>query len=200
MGKEKDSLPAEKIPMRSNDILTIIDTCYNKYLSPQALAQAKTSKAPCLANMLLRLRDFSSIVECNRSMKAGDIERLLNVWERWSVMAHGIQGLTNYAIDLPRMYLLLTKVLPPGLQSVLKHSILISPTGRANHFVAKDFHLENYNFWLKYFYNHTGMGTSINRLKDEFSLNIPIVSSFLWFFGLKISNYNYSYGNSYDHC
>lgn len=178
MGKEKDSLPNDKISMKSNDILAIINTVYDKYFSPQAVEQAKNPKAPCLSNMILRLRDFSSIVECNCSMKAGDIGRLLNVWKRWSVMAQGIQGLKNYAINLPRMYLLLTRVLPPGLQLVLKHSLLITPTGRENHFVAKDFYLENKNYMLKYFYNHTGMGTSIDRLNNEFSLNIPVVSSF----------------------
>ncbi|OAV95559.1 hypothetical protein PTTG_08781 [Puccinia triticina 1-1 BBBD Race 1] len=157
MGKQTDSFPKEKILMEAKDIMSIIDSVYNKYLSPLALSKAKDPKAPCLANMLLRLWDFSTIVECNRAMKAGDIGRVLNIYKQWSVMALGIHGLTNYAIDLPRMYLLLTKVLPPGLRLVLKHSLLISPTGRPNHFVAKDFYLENQNFFLKYFYNNTGM-------------------------------------------
>ncbi|KAI7945780.1 hypothetical protein MJO29_012168 [Puccinia striiformis f. sp. tritici] len=31
------------------------------------------------------------------------------------------------------------------------------------------------NYWLKYFFNHSGIGTEINRLKDVFSINIPIL-------------------------
>ncbi|OAV93797.1 hypothetical protein PTTG_27161 [Puccinia triticina 1-1 BBBD Race 1] len=172
MGKQTDSFPKEKLPMKAKDINSIIDQVYKSFLSPRALLKAKNPKAPCLANLLLRLRDFSTIVECNRAMKAGDIGRVMNIWKRWSVMAMGIQGLKHYAIDLPRMYLSLTQV--PGLRLVLKHSLLISPTGRPNHFVAKDFHLENQNFFLKYFYNNTGMGTEIDRLKDEYSLAIPV--------------------------
>ncbi|OAV92052.1 hypothetical protein PTTG_09885, partial [Puccinia triticina 1-1 BBBD Race 1] len=179
MGKQTDSFPKEKLSMKAQEINAVIDSVYNNYLSPQALSKSKNLKAPGLANMLLRLRDFSTIVKCNRAMKAGDIGRVLNIWKRWAVMAVGIQGLTNYAIDLPRMYLLLTKVLPPGLRLVLKHSLLISPTGRPNHFVAKDFYLENQNFFLKYFYNNTGMGTKIDRLKDEYSLAIPVLRELL---------------------
>jgi hypothetical protein len=176
--------------MPAKTILTIIDSVYDQYLSHQALTKSKNANAPCLNNMLLRLHDFSSIVECKHAMKAGDIGRVLNIWKRWSVMAQGIQGLTNYAIHLPQMYLLLTKVLPPDLRLLLKHSLLITPTGRANHFVAKYFHLENQNFFLKYFYNQTGMGTNIKRLKDEFSLNIKTASFFdsWWHDGFKISN------------
>ncbi|KAH9446839.1 hypothetical protein Pst134EA_028825 [Puccinia striiformis f. sp. tritici] len=101
-----------------------------------------------LKNLLLRLRDFASIVECDRAMRAGDIGRVINMWNRWAVMANGMTGLRNYAIHLPRMVLLLTKVLPEGLATVLRHSLLVCPSGRPNHFVGKDFYLENQNFWL----------------------------------------------------
>ncbi|KAI7949375.1 hypothetical protein MJO28_008196, partial [Puccinia striiformis f. sp. tritici] len=107
-------------------------------------------------------------------MRAGDIGRVINMWNRWAVMANGMTGLRNYAIHLPRMVLLLTKVLPEGLATVLRHPLLVCPSGRPNHFVGKDFYLENQNFWLKYFYNHSGIGTEINRLKEVFSLNISI--------------------------
>jgi hypothetical protein len=40
--------------------------------------------------------------------------------------------------------------------------MLISPTGRANHFTGKDYFMEHLNFWLKYFYDHNGSGTEIN--------------------------------------
>ncbi|POW01479.1 hypothetical protein PSHT_12515 [Puccinia striiformis] len=37
---------------------------------------------PGLKNFLLRLRDFASIVECDRAMRAGDIGRVINMWIR----------------------------------------------------------------------------------------------------------------------
>ncbi|OAV86984.1 hypothetical protein PTTG_29630 [Puccinia triticina 1-1 BBBD Race 1] len=109
MGKQTDAFPKEKLFMKASDIVSIIDSVYEKFISPQALSKAKNPKAPCLTNMLLLLRDFSSIVECSRAMKAGNIRCVLNIWKRWLVMAMGIQGLTSYAIDLPQMYPLLTK-------------------------------------------------------------------------------------------
>ena len=108
-------------------------------------------------------------------MRTGDIGRFLNMWRCWTVMTHGIKGLNNYAIYLPRMIILLTKVLLKGLATTLLHSLLINPSRRPKYFVAKDFFLENNDFWLKYFYNHSRIGTKICRLKDSFSLIIPIV-------------------------
>ncbi|EFP90554.1 uncharacterized protein PGTG_16580 [Puccinia graminis f. sp. tritici CRL 75-36-700-3] len=63
LGKHTESFPKEKISMPAKKILTIIDSVYDQYLSPQALTKSKNVNAPCLHNMLLRLRDFSSIVE-----------------------------------------------------------------------------------------------------------------------------------------
>ncbi|POV97708.1 hypothetical protein PSHT_14446 [Puccinia striiformis] len=60
-------------------------------------------------------------------------------------------------------------------QSCSVISTYLCPTGRAGHFVATDFYLEVQNYWLKYFFNHSGIGTEINRLKDVFSINIPIL-------------------------
>jgi hypothetical protein len=87
MGKQTNSFPNKKVQMKSKDILVIIESVYNKFLSPEVLSKAKNPKAPCLENMLLCLQDFSSIVECNFGMEAGDIGRVLNIWRRWSVMA-----------------------------------------------------------------------------------------------------------------
>ncbi|POW04996.1 hypothetical protein PSTT_10002 [Puccinia striiformis] len=164
---------------------TVIDQCYERLFSPKARRAAekeatkKDSPNPKLANLLLRLHDFATVIEADRAMKAGDIGRLLNMWRMWSVMAQGIKGLNKYAIHLPRMLILLTDVLPPGLQKVLQHSMLITPSGRAGHFVGKDFflevHLEVQNCWLKYVYNNSGIGTNIRRLMDVFSLNISML-------------------------
>jgi hypothetical protein len=121
------------------------------------------------------LHEFATVLEADCAMKAGDIGRLLNIWRMWSVMAQGIKGLNKYAIHLPCMIVLLTEVLPEGLQKVLQHSILVTPSGRPNHFVGKDFFLEVQNYWLKYFYNKCGTGINICRLMDVYSLNISTV-------------------------
>ncbi|KAA1074656.1 hypothetical protein PGT21_014869 [Puccinia graminis f. sp. tritici] len=153
----------------------IIDDCYQRYCSPQARRTAyeecsipklpkkkKLSEAEVellnqrhrrskLSNLLGRLHDFSTVVEANRAMKHGDIGRLINVWRMWSVMAQSLPGLTHYATYLPR--------------------------GRPCHFVAKDFFLENHNYWLKFFFNRGGIGTQVDRLKNLFSMNIPLLRS-----------------------
>ncbi|KAI7942741.1 hypothetical protein MJO28_012768 [Puccinia striiformis f. sp. tritici] len=177
MGANDAPLPSEKAPLSKGDIDSIIELCYERYFSPNALRQATTIKDQKHINLLLRLRDFATVVECNRLMRAGDIGRLINVWRRWSIMAQGIKGLNKYAIHLPRMVLLLTRVLPPGLRLVLCHSLLISLKGRPGHFVAKDFYLEVQNYWLKYFYNNTGRGTEIRRLMEVYSINISMLQS-----------------------
>ncbi|PLW27152.1 hypothetical protein PCANC_26427 [Puccinia coronata f. sp. avenae] len=40
--------------------------------------------------------------------------------------------------------------------------------------MATDFFLEIQNYWLKHFFNHSGIGTQIDWLKDVFSINILI--------------------------
>ncbi|EGG03361.1 uncharacterized protein MELLADRAFT_90247 [Melampsora larici-populina 98AG31] len=109
-------------------------------------------------------------------MSDGDVGRLLLMWKSWSVKMQGIKGLSHYSRYLPRLIRLLTKVLPKSLSHVILHTLLISPTGRHGHFVAKDFHLEIKNYWLKYFYNHAGPGTDIERLKETFSLTVGLLS------------------------
>jgi hypothetical protein len=108
-------------------------------------------------------------------MKAGDVGRLMLVWKKWSLMSQSLVGLTNYSSYLPRMVILLTVILPAALRKYLQHNLLFSPTGRKDHFVAKDFWLEIQNSRLKYFYNNTGNGTKIDRLRDLYSPNIQIV-------------------------
>lgn len=61
----------------------------------------------------------------------------------------------NYALALPRYILLLEEYLPCSVGRALRHSLLVCPSGRPGHFVAKDFYLEMQNYWLKYFYNHS---------------------------------------------
>ncbi|KAH9458558.1 hypothetical protein MJO28_005620 [Puccinia striiformis f. sp. tritici] len=177
MGISKTSLPNTKVAFPPETLNKIIDLCYNRFFGPNVIRDALKNSSSRYYNLLLRLRDFSTIVEANRAMQAGDIGRLLNMWRRWAVMTQGMKSLKHYKVHLPRMILLITKVLPPALCRLIQHSLLITPSGRPNHFVAKDFYLEVQNYWIKYFYNHNGIGTNINRLKDVFSINIPLLQS-----------------------
>jgi hypothetical protein len=98
------------------------------------------------------------------------------MWKQWSLMGQGLKKLVHYSRHLLQLILLLEVILPPSLAKVVESTLLLCPSGREDHFVATDFYLEVQNFWLKYFYNHSGIGTNIERLRDVFSLNIPIVS------------------------
>ncbi|KAA1128735.1 hypothetical protein PGTUg99_007731 [Puccinia graminis f. sp. tritici] len=152
----------------------IVNECYERFFSPQArlAASAQGASHQKLSNTLVLLHDFSTVVEAKRSMKAGDVGRLILIWKKWSLMSQALKGITNYSSYLPRMVVLLTVVLPPSLSKYLRHNLLISPSGRPNHFVAKDFWLEIQNYWIKFFYNNNGTGTQIDRLRNVFSLNI----------------------------
>lgn len=87
-------------------------------------------------------------------MSAGDVGRMIRVWKRWSVIAHGMTRLKHYANYLPHLIVLLTQTLPKDIAEVITHNLLVCPSGRKGHFVAKDFFLEVQNFWLKFFYNN----------------------------------------------
>ncbi|KAA1072343.1 hypothetical protein PGT21_032924 [Puccinia graminis f. sp. tritici] len=164
----------DKLKIPTGQWESIVNECYERFLSPQARSAA-AAKGPShhkLSNTLVQLHDFSTVVKAKRAMKAGDIGRLLLVWKKWSLMSQALKGLTNYSSYLPRMVLLLTVVLPPGLSKYLKHNLLISPSGRTGHFVAKDYWLEIQNYWIKFLYNNNGTATQIDRLRNVFSLNI----------------------------
>lgn len=179
---------------------SIVDECYNEYFSSESLSNAKENSDWTCYNLGLRLRDFASVVEADRAMRQGDIGCVVLMWKRWSIMAQGIVGLSHYGLHLPRLILLLEEDLPKPLAHAIKHSMLIPASGRAGHFIAKDFFLEIQNYWLKYFYNHSvgflfcnrtfthhtiesvrflhfqGEGTDIRRLTNCYSVNIPLVS------------------------
>jgi hypothetical protein len=153
----------------------IVNECYSQFCSPEARRMALKQGQTKRSNTLIQLHDFSSVVEAKRSMRSGDIGRLLLVWKKWSLMTQGLKGLTNYSSYLPRMVLMLTEILSPALRKYLSHNLLFSPSGRSEHFVAKDQWLECQNYWLKFVYNNTGNGTKIDRLRDLFSVNIVLV-------------------------
>ncbi|POW07635.1 hypothetical protein PSHT_09895 [Puccinia striiformis] len=176
MGTTKDPVPKELPQLSSQVIHNTIEKTYEQFFTATAQETASNRTSPKLSNLMLRLSNFATIVEGNTAMKCGDIGRLMNVWKRWSVMAQGIKKLTQYSIQLPRMIILLNEILPKGLRKLILHSLLIAPSGRHKHFVAKDQHLEDQNYWLKYFFNRSGRGTNIDRLKDVYSLNVPLVT------------------------
>ncbi|KAH9807170.1 hypothetical protein DFH28DRAFT_1018314 [Melampsora americana] len=166
----------EPIEMTVETFNHTVETVYFTYFSGRALLNARLHKDSKQQQFFIRIRDFATVVEANRAMSDGDIGRLMLMWKRWSVMTQGLKGLTHYSRYLPRLIRLLTKVLPKPLAQVIMHSLLISPTGRPGHFVAKDFFLEVQNYWLKYFYNNAGPGTDIQRLKETFSLTIGLLA------------------------
>jgi hypothetical protein len=177
MGKEDETIPEELPTMSPSSIEEIVEQTYNRFLSGDALEAATDGKKDKLVNLLLRLRDFATVIEVNRATKAGDIGRLIYMWKRWAVMGQGLKKLVHYSRHLPQLVILLEVILPKSLAKVIESTLLLCPTGREGHFVATDFYLEVQNYWLKYFYNHSGIGTNIERLRDVFSINIPIVSS-----------------------
>lgn len=189
----------EKLDLTLSDFDKIVEDTYLLIFDSKALRLAESNQDDRKRQLLLRLRDFATIVEAKRSMSAGDIGRLIMIWKKWSVMIQGLKGLVHYSTHLPRLVLLLTHSLPKPLARIIAHSMLISPSGRRDHFVAKDFFLEIQNYWLKFFYNHSvgqnfklqsegsysmliisislqGTGTEISRLKDIISINVPFVS------------------------
>ncbi|OAV92970.1 hypothetical protein PTTG_27496 [Puccinia triticina 1-1 BBBD Race 1] len=155
MGTEHNNITEDLLKLPSAKIKEIIDETYERFFSPEAKEAANLHPSPKLLNLILRLGDFATIVEGNAAMKSGDIGRVMNVWKQWAIIAQGVKKLTQYSIQLPRMIILLNEVLPPGLGH-----------GRQKHFVAKDHYLEMQNYLLKFFFNHAGRGTNIDRLKD----------------------------------
>ena len=175
MGTKREPVDKNLLQLPSLEVEKIIQKTYEQFFSPTAGRMASKAPSPKLSNLIRRLSNFATIVEGNAAMKSGDIGRVMNVWKRWAVLAQGIKKLTQYSIQLPRMIVLLNEVLPCGLGTLIQHMLFIAPSGQQKHFVAKDQYLELQNYWLKYFFNHSGTGTDINRLKNVFSLNVPLV-------------------------
>jgi hypothetical protein len=116
-------------------------------------------------------------------MKDGDYGRLMFMWQRWAVMTQGLGNMPHYSKHLPKLIVLLYHVLPKPLSSIILNTLLLSPSGKLGHFMATDLYLELQNYWLKFFFNHSGIGTDIDRLKEVFSSNIAVVSVLTAFSG-----------------
>ncbi|PLW11581.1 hypothetical protein PCANC_21460 [Puccinia coronata f. sp. avenae] len=127
----------------SQEILDLVNEIYSKFCSGASRQTKISQKSISHNNMLLRIRDFATIIEAKNAMKAGDPGRLMYMWKRWAVMGQGMPKLPHYSKHLPRLILMLEEGLPPSMDKVVMSTMLISPTGKAD------------------------------QLKDVFSLNIP---------------------------
>ncbi|KAH9470746.1 hypothetical protein Pst134EA_004670 [Puccinia striiformis f. sp. tritici] len=161
--------------MSSQSISDVVNLTYERFCSRKATTSPLATHSPAHKNLLLRVLDFATVIEAKCAMQAGDTGRLMYMWEQWAVMGQALPKLPHYSRHLPRLILLIKYILPPSLARIIRSTLLISPTGRHNHFVATNFYLEIQNYWLKYFFNHSGIGTDIERLKEVFSINIPIL-------------------------
>ncbi|KNE89073.1 hypothetical protein PSTG_17467, partial [Puccinia striiformis f. sp. tritici PST-78] len=174
LAKNKECLGDELLELPAAKINQIVEEVYETFCSTGALQLERAAKFPAWGNMIRQTRDFATIIEASRAMKSGDPGRLMYIWERWAVMIQALPHMPHYSEALPQLVLLLKEVLPRSMALVVKSTLLICPSGRANHFMATDCYLELQNYWLKYFFNHSGIGTDINQLKDVFSINIPV--------------------------
>lgn len=141
----------ERVKMTPEKMKEVIHETFNQYFGPKSIQKAEDACDHKLIRFLLRLQDFATIVEASQSMSAGDVGRMIRVWKRWSVMAHGMNHLKHYANYLPRLIILLNKTLPKDVADIIKFNLLVCPSSRKGHFVAKDFFLEVQNFWLNFF-------------------------------------------------
>ncbi|OAV90296.1 hypothetical protein PTTG_28393 [Puccinia triticina 1-1 BBBD Race 1] len=172
-------LSADRLKLSSETIHDWVECTYERFCSGKAHQSKLAQTCPAHKNFLLRIQDFATIVEANRAMKDGDYGRLMFMWQRWAVMSQGIGGMPHYSKHLPKLIVLLNHILPESLLQLVFNTLLFSPTGRPGHFVATDFYLEVQNYWLKYFFNHSGIGTNIERLKEVFSSNISLLQYLL---------------------
>ncbi|OAV95875.1 hypothetical protein PTTG_26545 [Puccinia triticina 1-1 BBBD Race 1] len=177
MGTENEPIPNVQPKIATTQWNETIEACYTNFFSPKARRATSRDSSPKLHALLLRLHDFSTVVEANRAMKAGDIGRVMKMWKIWSIMTQALPGLVNYRSYLPCMVLLLQNILPPDVSKYILHTLLMSPSGRQNHFVAKDYYLELQNYSLKFLYNQTGFGTRVERLQEIFLLNMNLLRS-----------------------
>ncbi|OAV95821.1 hypothetical protein PTTG_26530 [Puccinia triticina 1-1 BBBD Race 1] len=174
-----EPLSDKLLKVSSETIHDWVERTYDRFCSGEALRSDLAQNYTGHKNFLLRIRDFGTILEANRAMKDGDYGRLMFMWQRWSVMSQGIGGMPHYSKHLPKLIILLKYILPESLSCLVMNTLLLSPRGKPGHFVATDFYLEVQNYWLKYFFNHSGIGTDIDRLKDIFSSNISLLQYML---------------------
>ena len=65
------------------------------FCSGAALQSGLATKSPAHCNLLLQVRNFATVVEAKRAMKAGDTGQLMFMWQRWAVMSQAFPKLTH---------------------------------------------------------------------------------------------------------
>ncbi|PLW57432.1 hypothetical protein PCANC_01769 [Puccinia coronata f. sp. avenae] len=98
-GKKGDSnaLPV----IETEEWNSIVEDCYTQFCTGQARKEAKARDCSRLHNTLVMLHNFSTVVEAKRSMRDGDVGRLMIIWSKWSLMTQALPGITNYSTYLP---------------------------------------------------------------------------------------------------
>ncbi|PLW44064.1 hypothetical protein PCASD_04831 [Puccinia coronata f. sp. avenae] len=98
-GKKGDSnaLPV----IETEEWNSIVEDCYTQFCTGQARKEAKARDCSRLHNTLVMLHNFSTVVEAKRSMRDGDVGRLMIIWSKWSLMTQALPGITNYSNYLP---------------------------------------------------------------------------------------------------
>lgn len=133
----------------------VFDEVWNQYFDSTAVESARVNVEHTQYNLMVRLRDFATVVEAHNATRAGDIGRLMEMWKMWAIMSQGIPGLSHYAKHIPRLVLLLEVDLPRDLAHAIKHSLLIPSNEREDHWMAIDEYMEVHICWLKSHYNNT---------------------------------------------
>ncbi|KNF01023.1 hypothetical protein PSTG_05656 [Puccinia striiformis f. sp. tritici PST-78] len=173
------SLAQELLAVSSETIVEWVDCTYKRFCSGQAMLADLAESSITHKNLLLRIWDFGTILEAQRAMKDSDYGRLMYMWEKWAIMTQGLRKMPHYSKHPPKLIIQLKYALPDSIAKVVLNTLLISPTGKQGHFMATDQYLEVQNYWLKYFFNHSGIGTNIDRLMDVFSSNISVLQYLL---------------------
>ncbi|POW02961.1 hypothetical protein PSTT_11420 [Puccinia striiformis] len=147
MGYPKALLPKDRVSMPSQKLKEIVNDCYSQFFSPEAFDALDDEESDSSDKGSDAIDDSdcgSGSSEHSEKAKDSPVPGLKNLLLRLRDFALIVEWLAHS-----------TEALPFGL-----------PKRTGNHFVGKDFYLENQNYWLKYFFNHNGIGTKIDRLKE----------------------------------
>lgn len=106
-----DPLSTEPKKVPTEEWNFVINNCYERFCLPHARDKAAMESSHKLHNVLVHLHKFSTVIEGHRAMRDGDIGRLMNIWRIRLIMTQSLKGLTHYSVYIPRLVLLLTKIL-----------------------------------------------------------------------------------------
>ncbi|OAV86711.1 hypothetical protein PTTG_29762 [Puccinia triticina 1-1 BBBD Race 1] len=163
MGKHDEVINEELSVIPTAKWNEVVEQCYLRFCTHDARRRAKSS--PQLFNLLNRMRDFSTVIEARRSMKAGDVGRLINIWKMWSYTLLGISPQTHIASHSDFASL-------NGQIDSANLTGITSRTGRP--LCCQGFPSRISQLFI---YTCGGAGTQIEQLKTLISSNIPLLKS-----------------------